>query len=334
MNITFLGTGPAINIPRKGCRCLTCKDARKSKSKSRRTNSSVLITHKETNILINCTPDFKKQITTKLPTCLKTTTRQAKIRNDENDTLYHSEELQPVEATKNLMGAKRPTIDAVFLTHAHKDAVGGIKDLIKWLQKNKTQTTLYIHRETLKRLGVKISNFQFPITNKNPKSKIKNQKPNIQIKIIKPYQIIKLPNFKIVSFPVYHGLKKYPTFGYLIKSPSVSPLNKGELRRISTIIYASDIAGAPKQSLKYFKKAKILILDASMWFGKKIKGHFSAGQAIKFAEKMRAKKLYLTHIGHTFPPHSEAQKQINQYLKKEKVLLKVILTYDGMEMIN
>jgi phosphoribosyl 1,2-cyclic phosphate phosphodiesterase len=265
MEIIFLGTGPAINIPRKGCKCLTCKDARKPKSKSKRLNSSILISHKRGSILIDCTPNFINQFSTKL-------LKEAKIQK----------------------------LDAIFLTHAHKDASGGLKGLSKFVQKQKKQITLFIHKETFKKL----------------KSKIQNLNSNIQIKLIKPYQTIKLSNFKIVSFPVYHGLKKYPTFGYLIN-------NK--------IIYASDMKGCPKKSLKYFKKTQILILDASMWFGKKIKGHFNVEEAIKFAQKMRVKKIYLTHLGHTFPPHEKAQKQINQYLKKEKSSIKVKLAFDGMK---
>ncbi len=288
MQTTFLGTGPAINIPRRGCACPTCKDARKPSSKSRRTNSSILIQNKRAGILIDVTPNFDNQITTEL----------RKIRNYEN------------------FG-----IDAVFLTHAHKDAAGGLRNLIKWLKENKTQTTLYTHQETLQRLKPKI---------RIPKSETNSKLENLKIKIIKPYKLINLKTYKLISFPVFHGLKRYPTFGYLIN-------NK--------IIYASDMGGAPEKSFKYFKRAEILILDASMWFGKKIKGHFNVEQVIKFAQRNIAlksrrslgeggKKLYLTHIGHTFPPHQKAQKQINQYLINKKISLKVRLARDGMIIKN
>ena len=92
MDIVVFGSGPCVAIPRKGCRCLTCTHARKPKSKSKRTRSSVMISKKGFNLLIDCSPDFIEQV------------GREKIKK----------------------------IDAVILTHAHADAAGGLKKLDRW----------------------------------------------------------------------------------------------------------------------------------------------------------------------------------------------------------
>lgn len=61
MTLTFLGTGPAAAIPRRGCRCSACVDARHG-GKSRRTRSAAFVTDKKTAILIDAGPDIIDQI--------------------------------------------------------------------------------------------------------------------------------------------------------------------------------------------------------------------------------------------------------------------------------
>ena len=61
MTLTFLGTGPAAAIPRRGCRCSACVDARRG-GKSRRTRSAVLVMDGKTAILIDAGPDILGQL--------------------------------------------------------------------------------------------------------------------------------------------------------------------------------------------------------------------------------------------------------------------------------
>ncbi len=89
IKIIVLGSGPSEAIPRTGCRCPACLDAKNLKSKSRRTRSSVVLKWQRKNILIDCGPDFLKQI------------KREKINS----------------------------INAILLTHGHSDAAGGLKKM-------------------------------------------------------------------------------------------------------------------------------------------------------------------------------------------------------------
>ena len=89
MKIIFLGSGTSYGIPRIGCKCKICKDARRVGSKNKRCRSSLFVNYKNYNILIDTSPDFKNQI----------------IDND----IKH--------------------IDVVLYTHDHADHIFGLPDI-------------------------------------------------------------------------------------------------------------------------------------------------------------------------------------------------------------
>ncbi len=86
MKFTFLGTGTSTGVPEIGCYCEVCTSC---DTRDARLRSSVMLQIDDTNILIDCGPDFRTQM----------------LRNP---------------FTK---------IDALLLTHKHYDHTGGIDDL-------------------------------------------------------------------------------------------------------------------------------------------------------------------------------------------------------------
>lgn len=86
MEILFLGTGTSTGIPQIGCECEVC---RSTDSRDKRLRSSILITHNNKNILIDCGPDFRQQM-------LRSNIKQ---------------------------------LDAVLLTHHHYDHIAGLDEL-------------------------------------------------------------------------------------------------------------------------------------------------------------------------------------------------------------
>ena len=59
--IVFLGTGDADGIPALGCTCKHCNMARRNKTKPR-SWASLFISHRETNIIIDPTPELRSQL--------------------------------------------------------------------------------------------------------------------------------------------------------------------------------------------------------------------------------------------------------------------------------
>ncbi|WP_435529263.1 MBL fold metallo-hydrolase [Muribaculum intestinale] len=87
-NITlrFLGTGTSTGVPAIGCTCPACLS---TDTRDKRLRSSAIVSVGDKNLLIDCGPDFRRQI----------------------------------------IDAGAPHLEAVLLTHSHYDHVGGIDDM-------------------------------------------------------------------------------------------------------------------------------------------------------------------------------------------------------------
>ncbi len=188
-------------------------------------------------------------------------------------------------------------IDAVLITHPHFDAYGGIQKLNDWL---KCPINLYCQKQTWYIIKNKFSNLH-----------------NLIFTEIKPNKKFKINNLTILPLQVHHSIineKKFPTLAY----------------KINNLIYCSDVKKIPTKSLKYFKNINTLILDAAMYFNKQIFSHLNTADAIKLSAKLKVKNLFLTQIGHSYPPYNMAKKEINKYTRSKKIKTKVFLGYDGL----
>jgi len=91
--------------------------------------------------------------------------------------------------------------------------------------------------------------------------------------------------------------------------------------------------GIPPENIKYLENVKTLVLDCAMWFDRSILGHYNVSEAFALIKELNPQTVFLTQAGHTFPPHLEAEKEINEKWEKEKgdCESKIYLAYDGLE---
>ena len=109
MKITFLGTGTSQGVPIIGCQCSVCKSA---DERDKRLRSSVLVSHKGSQFIIDAGPDFRQQM----------------LREDVRK------------------------LDFVLLTHPHKDHTGGLDDIRAFNHLNNKAMDIYANRFTCESL--------------------------------------------------------------------------------------------------------------------------------------------------------------------------------------
>lgn len=264
MRLRFLGTGPAVGIPRPGHTDPACLDALAG-GKSRRRRSAALVERHGATLLIDAGPDIEAQL----------------------------EEAKP----------KR--LDAVFLTHGHADASGGLHLLNHWAarQPGRTKLPLFTDTKTAARLA-------------------KRTKPLgcLQIITFSPFDRIEVGPCRIVPFPVEHATEGgWPTHGYVFDE---------------RLAYASDLYDIPKQSQALLWNIPAFVIDGTFFFGRKVlPSHLATDEAVEWGIKLGVKKLILTQIGHTYPPHDQAESKLATHLKAlPGKKPETFLAYDGLKL--
>ena len=177
MKLTFLGTGTSHGIPVIGCDCPVCKS---SDFRDQRLRSSVLITDNNTNILIDCGPEFRIQ-------ALKYNIKK---------------------------------IDSILLTHSHADHLHGIDDLrvfasLSFKDKDnklkKEPLNIYANSDTLKDFKSRFNYLFTPVLQGGGRAFVKLNNTS-KYNANSPLQIDKITIYKI---PMYHGTLK--TNGYVMQ---------------------------------------------------------------------------------------------------------------------
>jgi len=230
------------------------------RGKNRRLNSSVYIEAKGKKFIIDVTPYFSQQI------------KENKI----ND------------------------IDFVLITHAHRDAVGGIPQLVDWLKKKGKTIPLFCEKLTWQKIKQKFKDLS-----------------NIEHYTIRRDNKFMIDDLEITPVRVCHSIQPgFPTVAY----------------KIDGLMYSEDLGAILPENKSFFEDIDYWIIDAAMYFGRQIKGHQSIESALELVKKYKPKVAILIQAGHTYPDHDIAEKEIQTYWKKlcPECKTKIILAYDGM----
>ncbi len=230
-----------------------CEICQSENPLDKRLRASVLIETDAKNILIDAGPDFREQM------------------------LRH----------------KVLRIDAILLTHEHRDHIAGLDDIRPFNYNQKAAINIFCEDRVL------------------------NSLHNVYYYVFKHEKYPGVPDMKLVP------IENAP---FQIGKTQVTPIRVMHLKlpiygfRIGDFTYITDANYIDDSELEKAKGTKVLVINALRH--KKHNSHFNLEDALAVIEKIKPKHAYLTHISHQMGFHT----QVCNKLPKG-----VSLAYDGLE---
>ena len=209
-----------------------CKVCHSKDPRDQRLRSSVLVEHEGLTILVDAGPDFRQQM----------------LRSG----VTH--------------------LDAIILTHDHKDHTGGLDDIRAFNYLEKKASQIYCEKYVEESLRMEYS-YAFAEV-KYPGA------PEWDVHIIdeKPFRI--------------NGVEIVPIRGMHYKLPVLG-------FRFGNIAYCTDMNHIPEEEFSKLEGLDHFIIN-TVRYGKNI-SHFSLEEAVAIAQKVGAKHSWLTHLSHQLP---------------------------------
>ena len=176
-----------------------------------------------------------------------------------------------VDFRQQALRAKIHTLHDILITHAHADHIFGLDDT-RIFSRNNRVVNVYLDAHCDKRLR-QVYDYVYgaAIQEGGGLPKFKNI-------IIAAGNTFQVKTFTIVPIHILHG--KLPILGF----------------RINNLAYLTDCSHIPEASFAYLENLDLLVLNALR--PRPHSTHFSLGEAVEAAQRIRARHTYFTHITH------------------------------------
>jgi phosphoribosyl 1,2-cyclic phosphate phosphodiesterase len=224
-----------------------CDVCTSSDSKDKRLRSSILIEICNKKILIDAGPDFRQQ----------------------------------------LLRGKISDLDAILLTHAHKDHTGGLDDVRALNYINRKPIEIYAEKQVLDSIR---SEYSYAFAD-NPYPGV----PEMNLNTIDSKTLFNVDGIEIIPLRVFHY--KLPVVGF----------------RIKNLVYITDANKIENPEMEKIFGCKVLVINALR--KEAHLSHFSLSQALNVARESGAGQTYLTHISHQMGLHKVVEKELPENVK-------------------
>jgi phosphoribosyl 1,2-cyclic phosphate phosphodiesterase len=186
-------------------------------------------------------------------------------------------------------------LDAIILTHEHKDHIAGMDDVRAFNYKSQDAIDIFAEERVQKAIK---SEFSY---------------------VFAEYQYPGIPKMRLNNIDGY---------GFRIKGIEIIPIRVRHLHleiygfRIGNFAYITDANYVPQESREKLFGVKYLVINALR--KEKHISHFSLREAIDFIREISPRKAFITHISHQMGLHSEVSRELPPG---------ICLAYDGLSFI-
>lgn len=277
-----------------------CPVCKSSDPRDKRFRSAAFVQHDGCNILIDAGPDFRSQMLA------------ADIRH----------------------------LDAILLTHNHKDHTGGLDDVRSFNYIDKKAVEIYCEPRVLKSLR---NDYAYAFAeHKYPGA------PEWHVHTIdeRPFRVNSLQgegDLEWVHDVGYFYRQKdgslKPSDNTILEAPHDNP-NVIPIRgyhdempvlgfRFGNIAYITDFSRLSEEEMSKLSGLEHLTLNTVGYHPHH--SHFSLDQALELAGRIGAKHTWLTHLSHAFPSHPVFCDQLRERCRAMGIQSEVLPAYDGLE---
>jgi len=183
-------------------------------------------------------------------------------------------------------------LDAIILTHEHKDHIAGMDDVRAFNYKSQDAIDIFsedrVQKVIKKEYSYVFSEYQYPGIPKMRLNSITEHAFNVK-------------NIQIIPIRVFHY--RLPVYGF----------------RVGNFAYITDANYIPEESKEKLFGVKYLVINALR--KEKHISHFSLREAIDIIREISPKKAFITHISHQMGLHAEVSKELPS---------EIMLAYDGL----
>jgi phosphoribosyl 1,2-cyclic phosphate phosphodiesterase len=195
-----------------------------------------------------------------------------------------------VDATRDLARQLRDVdhLDAVVLTHAHRDAAGGVPALRRWWSERSSRPLpLYAAPEAIEavRRRHRRTDHLAPVA----------VEPGLQRSV---------GRLRLTAVEVPHARdRRYRTYAWRIQTQG------------ATAVYASDVARLEPPLERLAQGAGLLAIDGAMW-RRTLFSHLTIDRELPTLCRWPVEQILLTQIGRTAPPHEELERAVSDLCPK------------------